>query len=79
MTQDRIMKALKENKSKGKQILPFRELVKRVNEGVPDKEKIKSKNIREAIGALKHQGKIDSEIYSNREFFYLVESERNSK
>jgi hypothetical protein len=74
MTQNKVMRALEENKSKGKPFLPFRELVERVNEGAPEKERIKSKNIREAIGALKHQGKIGSEVYSNREFFYLVEN-----
>jgi hypothetical protein len=57
MTQNKVMRALEENKSKGKPFLPFRELVERVNEG-----------------ALKHQGKIGSEVYSNREFFYLVEN-----
>jgi hypothetical protein len=76
MTQDRVLRVLTRTKNEGKPILPFRELVSKVNDGLPDKDRIKSKEVREAIGALRHQGKIDRQVYSNREFFFVVEKDK---
>ena len=75
-TQDRVVQALTKAKAEGKTILPFRELVSKVNEEMSDKDKIKSKEVREAIGVLRHRGKIDRQEYSNREFYFLTDKDK---
>lgn len=70
--QEKVMKALLEFQAERKRLVPFGLLVKRINAEVEEKAKIKRSKIREAIGALKHQGKIDSEEYNNVEFICLL-------
>ena len=70
--QEKVLTALAEFKAEGTRFVPFGSLVKRINKDLGEKEKIKRSKIREAVGALKHQGKIESEEYNNVEFVYLV-------
>lgn len=71
--QDKVVKALVEAKTEGKLFLPFRDLEERIQENLGEKEKIRPKRIREAIGALRNQGKIGSTEVARRDLFYLIE------
>ena len=68
---DTVLSSIMKSRERGKPFLLFQELINSVKKELGDE--LKPKELREAIGALKDQGKIGCKKVAGREIFYLLD------